>query len=114
MSLGLNHIRISGTPFRNTGGGKSLIITEVKMPNSRFFTFICVAPNCLIIKKMTGILPRIRRGEGCTHLAVNQHLTRQALKKKPPRASKIPNNAPAKAPPPPEKARQPLAKNRNA
>ena len=30
---------------------------------------------------MMGILPRLKQGEGVAYLAVNQHLTRQALKK---------------------------------
>ena len=38
----------------------------------------------------------------------------RAPQKAPPSASKIPNHAPPNAPPPPGKARQPPAKNRNA
>ena len=65
------------------------------------FHIICVAPNCMIINKMTGVLPRLRRGEGCAHLAVNQRLTRHALPKKPrhalPSAPPCAQNSPATA-----------------
>lgn len=61
------------------------------------FHIICVAPNYLIINKMMGILPRLWQGEGCAHLAVNQHLTRHALPKKPRHARpKYPTTRPQK------------------